>query len=416
MTLRFYRFLLPAILLVLWLTFSASKTALAEPLLNEIEVEYIFGGPVAFRAHLETEQPVHQAFVFLRSQGENRTIVGPAAFEDGVLEYIHDQPEQPLRAFAKIEYWFQVTFADGSDYTSESYTFIYDDNRFNWRLLSSEPFHIHWYEGDLDFAQGVLDVAHEGLKRANSILPLPAPPEVNIYVYSSSEELQATRRLSRREGVAGHAEVDLGVMVVSLPNLPERRLEAERQVPHELMHILLYQAIDRGYENIPAWLNEGLASINELYPTPDYQIVLESAYAQNSLIPISDLCRGFPPEMSNFILSYAESAYFTRFLYRTFGALSLETLLAGYANGLDCERGFEAAYGMSLATAEAQWLKEVFGGPSMAQERFAGASGEFWTWMVLLIVVLALPFLLTLLALGRSRSSEPVGHKGVAGG
>jgi hypothetical protein len=411
MNFRLNRILTPAIVVpLLLMQFLLPDTAGANSAIRDARVEYVFGGPITFQARLDLDQAVQDAYVTFKSLGDSRTLVGPAAYTDGYLEYIFDQAEQPLRAFGRVDYWFTVTLLDGSQITGDVNQFIYEDNRFAWRMLSSPPFHVHWYEGDLDFAQAVLGVAHEGLKRAGTIIPLPVPEEIHIYVYASSEELQATRRLSRRDGVAGHAEVDLGVMVVSLPNIPERRLETERQVPHELMHILLYQAIGAGYENIPTWLNEGLASIAELYPTPDYQIVLESAIARNNLIPISDLCRSFPPEMSGFILSYAESAYFTRYLYRTYGSIQLESMLAGYANGLDCERGFEAAYGTSLSAAEAQWLKETFNTRPVVPEAVP-VTGELMPWFLLLFAVVALPSLMVMLALLKHRPAARVSAK-----
>ena len=93
--------------------------------------------------------------------------------------------------------------------------------------------------------------------------------------------------------MAGHADPDLGVMVVSVPDGPTQRIEMERQIPHELMHVLLYQLIGNKYQ-LPTWFNEGLATISELYPDPDYYTYLMRAKANDSLIPLTNLCASFP--------------------------------------------------------------------------------------------------------------------------
>jgi hypothetical protein len=395
--------LLLAPLLLLALVLVLPGTARADAPINEPSVEYMFGGPLVFRARLIDETPVKEALAFFRVQGETRTYSGVAELTPtGELEYVYQPEAQPLRAFARIDYWFQIDYIDRPSFTSDVYSFSYKDNRYDWNSLSRESFEVHWYEGDLVFAQGVLDVAQEGLLKAQSLLPLATPQHIDIYIYASEAELQSTLRMARRDGIAGHAAVDLGLMVVSLPNRPDRRLEAERQVPHELMHILLYQHMGSGYSKLPTWLDEGLASVTELYPNPDYQLSLESAVNRAGLMPISSLCRGFPIEMSGFQLAYAQSAYFTRYLYRNYGSAHLLSLIDAYANGLDCERGFETVIGKSISQLEAEWLNDGFGLAAVPET----SPNEVKPWYLLLFVVLGLPFLALLPGLVASNRKQ----------
>jgi hypothetical protein len=399
-------FLFLAAVLVLASGIASPISAVAQTGLVDATVEYLFGEPVAFRAELPSAAAeVEEALVLFRIQGENHTVVNEMGIDGQMLEFVYDQAAYPLRPFALVDYWFQLTYRDATVFTSPTYSFTYEDNRFQWRTLSRPPFTVHWYMGDVVFAQAVLDVAHEGMKKAQGMLFLTEPEKVDIYIYASSEDLQATRRLSRRDGVAGHADVDLSVLLVSLPDLPERRLEAERQVPHELMHVMLYQAVERGYENIPTWLNEGLASVAELYPNPDYQIYLNSAYQRQALIPLSSLCSGFPLEVSEFILSYAESSSFTRYLFRSNGSVHMDNLVRSYASGLDCERGFEAVYGIPLAEMEQRWLDETFSS-SASVEAESHRISEAWPWFALLFVVLGLPLAVVLPNVARSKGQK----------
>lgn len=281
-SLRFYRILIAfslalASIHVGFLGHAAAKAQVVDP-----SVEYSFGGPILFKARIMADQPIKEALILFRMRSDTQTIVKPVKISpDGQLEYLYDTSTEHLRAFSQIDYWFQLTMDDGTSYTSPTNTFYYEDNRYNWQEAENEPFRVHWYEGDLAFAHSILDIAHAGLRKAQGFLPVPNLENINIYVYPSASELQATLLMSGQSWVAGHADPDLGISVVSLPAGPDQRLEAERQIPHELMHIALYQFLGPGYENLPAWLKEGLPSITELYPNPDFQILLENAY-QNS--------------------------------------------------------------------------------------------------------------------------------------
>jgi hypothetical protein len=399
------------LLLAAWATCGYGRAAAADIQVVDPTVAYNFGGQVSFNAHLISDAPVREVLVSFRSQGSTETVVRPAQVSsDGEVSYTYEPAQDRLRAFSRIEYWFQVTSEDGQIFTSPTSAFFYEDNRFDWQTLESGPFRLHWYEGDLAFAQGVLDVAQDGLKQGQGYMDLPSPKEaLNIYVYASASELRATLLLSGVSWVAGHADPDLGVIVVSLPPGPEQRLEAERQIPHELMHILLYQLLGDRYENLPAWLNEGLASINELYMNPDYQILLDSANRNESLLPLATLCQGFPNDASGALLSYAEASHFTRYLYRQFGSSGLESLVVKYADGLDCERGAEAALGLPLSQLESRWLSEAYG--NAAEQR---SYGEVFAWISALSIALISPFLLLFGALRRRR--EDTGGAGATEG
>ncbi|RPI25296.1 MAG: hypothetical protein EHM70_20260 [Chloroflexota bacterium] len=379
------------ILLLALLLGSGYETAVAESSVIDVSVEYTFGGQMTFKALVQSGSPVSEALVSFRPEGESDTVVGTASVDpEGRLIFTYDLTMRPLRAFSQVDYWFTISFQDGQHFTSPTFVFRYMDNRFTWQTLDEGRFHVSWYDGDLAFAQTVLDVAKEGLDHALSLLTLKVPDDIYIYAYASPSELQATLRLAGQDWVAGHADPDLHLMVVSLPPGPDRRLEMERQIPHELMHILLYQTLDRGYNNLPTWLNEGLSSLVQLYPMPEYQVILENAIQKEALIPISSLCQNFPVDASSTYLSYAESTSFTRYLYRRFGKTGLDSLVAAYSNGVDCNRGAETALGESLLRLEDQWLKESFNANPALQ-----SIETLLPWFVLLFVVLVVPLALS---------------------
>jgi hypothetical protein len=127
------------------------------------------------------------------------------------------------------------------------------------------------------------------------------------------------------------------------------------------MHILQYQVMGKDFTRQPVWLVEGMASLVELTPNPEYRSVLETRAGANTLLPIVSLCGAFPRDAGGAFQAYAQSQSFVRFLYTRYGATGLRTLINQYHNGLGCEEGFAAALGGSLSQAETYWKQEELG-------------------------------------------------------
>ena len=371
---------------------AAPARAAALELMTET-VEYTFGGRVNFRLTFPDSTPVQSAQVFLRSQGDAQTLSGDMMLNGVEATYVHDLTSQPLRAFTTIEYWFFITPQAGEAYLTEPHTFLYLDNRFQWQTLEDELFRVHWYAGDAAFGQSVMDAARAGLERAESLLQLGESRPVDIYVYASGKELQSTLRLAGLDWVAGHADPDLNLMVVSLPEGPDRGRETERQIPHELMHILLYQAVGEGSGKLPTWFKEGVASANELRPNSDYYLILERAAEQDTLIRLEQLCDSFPQDSSVY-LAYAEADSFLRYLHQKYGSAGLSDLLQSYAGGEGCEYGSQAALGLPLQRLEDDWRRETLG-----ESALLSALVNLLPWLFVLVVVILVPLLLTLVNL-----------------
>jgi hypothetical protein len=312
-----------------------------------------------------------------------------------------------VRAFSTLTYWFEVQLADGTRLASEQASFQYDDNRFNWQTREASPFRVHWIEGDVDFAQNALDVVKAGLQRVQSLSKVDLPPEgIDIFIYSTAAEMQATLNLASQDWVAaGHADPELGVIVVTLPPGPDQRLLMEQRLPHELMHVLLYQKMGPAYTNLPTWLNEGLASNAELYPNPDYLVLLSQAVEKDSLLPMAMLCKTFPRDASSALLAYAQATSFTRYLHEQYGSSGLERIMGNYADGLDCERGIAVALESDLPHLEKDWRRVSFG-----ENPLLSALKRLTPWLVLLLVILAVPVGLVLVTLVRKSggSERPV--------
>ena len=390
---------IPWLLMILLLGshFTPVSPTLAQPGVTNASVDYEFGKEIIFQAILQSPQPIEKGYVLFSVSGENQTRSSetqaiPKDATSYQISSIYPVNNQPLRAFTRVDYRFQLRLQGGEEFTSPTFSFEYIDNRVDWQRFNQPPYHIAWYaQDDIAFGDNAAKTAQAGLNKIQSLLPIQTPEKIDIYIYPTASTLQEVLILSGQDWVAGHADPDLGVILVTIHNRPEQALVMEQIIPHEMMHILLYNTLGEGYNNLPTWLVEGLASIAELYPNPDYQILLNTAIERDTLINMESLCNAFPRDASSALLAYAQSASFTRYLHAQYGTSGLGRLLESYRDGLDCARGVEVASGSSLKQLERLWRENV-----LYEDRTGMAARNLLPWLALALVVLAAPIGLAL--------------------
>ncbi len=376
-------------LTVLWLTVAVALRPSSVVAADEVQVHpavtFTFGEQILFQVRLQPSAPVTKVVLFYHpALRQGYTYTGEMTLEpDGSAYFVHDLQQEPLPPFTPVYYWFRITLKDGTTYTTPSFSFVLEDNRFEWQEMQSGPFVVKWYEGDAAFAQKVLDAAASGLVKAQEAWLAPTPEKVTIYVYADLAALQ--QALGAEQWVAGHASPTLGALYVALPPGPQQELDIRRLVPHELVHYLLYQSAgDAGYRSLPTWLSEGLASNAELVPRAEYAAVLNRAVKEEHLLPIADLCHAFPNDASGALLAYAESASFTEYLLRRYGRTTMHNLVGVYAQGVACNEGAEQVLGESLSRLDRDWQAEVF-----HLHRTALILDQMLPWLLLGLVLVA---------------------------
>ena len=321
-----------------------------------------FGQYVTFEARIQSPTPITSvALVFNDNFDESVRRFPANVGSDGVVTYRYDVTQNVLRPFVTISFWFEVTLQNGQTLRSDNYRVQYMDDRFTWQQQIDGNLRVHWYEGDAAFGDALLDVSRRGLNAVNAIIPTSSNMPLDVYVYASTSDLQSALFLGGESWQGGHANPKLGVVMLAITPGPGQSIDMETLIPHELAHVMLYRSVGEGYDSLPVWLSEGIASLAELYPNPDYDQALKIASQNDSLLPISDLCNTFPLDASRAYLAYAESQSFVRFLRDSYGTPALFSLTSAYADGLSCDQGVVRSLGTSLVSLDTRWRETVLG-------------------------------------------------------
>ncbi len=356
------------------------------PVSNASET-YEFGTSITFQAQISLPGPASEANLLFAAQGEQNTRVIPIQIDaQGNTQTRYDLNQGKVRPFSTISYQYQVKLKSGEDLTSQTFNFLYEDNRFTWQKTSDNDITIHWYTGDMDFGQKALDVARRGLKKASDLLLIKQSKPVDVYIYDSSADQTAALELGGLSSAGGEASPDLRVAIVSILPGPEQGLEMDQKIPHELGHIVTYDLMTDRYDRLPVWLREGIATQVELSANPDYPRALAQATQQRALMPISGLCGAFPPESGRSFLAYAEAVSFTRFVMDKFGQTGLLALTSAYGDGLNCEQGMQQALGQPLSKVEEEWLAS-----SLGENTGLSALSNLFPYLAVLAVLLIVP-------------------------
>lgn len=328
---------------------------------SSFQVFYSFGSTATFQVLISTSFQIREAYLYIQPAADDtRQILLPLPV-NGEMVFNYDLFINPLRPFSHTNYWYQIVLADGSKAESQIQSFLYADNTRDWQSLKDEIFEVYWYQGDLRFGQSVLNTAHSGLASAQKYFNAPPPIPLRIYIYANGADLRDALQLGQGSWTAGSSNPDQGIIIISIPTGPDQVLEQERQIPHEIVHILQYQQFGDDYQKLPTWLLEGTASLAELYPNPDYEIVLINAVKSNTLIPMEQLCGPFPVDASAAFLAYAQSESFTRYLYQNYGGSGLEGTMHAYLDGMGCVEAPFTGLGISLTNLESNWRDNLQG-------------------------------------------------------
>jgi hypothetical protein len=391
------RWLIRLSLILLILIPTSRSIAQTTPKISDVQLSYDFGIRLNIKAQIDQIQSYLSIYLILRPDGQSSRQVKLAPRSDGSINIQFDLEKDPLKPYARIYYWFEFEDQAHTTTSSPAYWFDYSDNRFGWKSNESNLFRIFWVEGDTGYGQQIQDIAREGLKKSTQILPIPPNLPIQLFVYPDLTSLQGALSLTKQSWTAGHTSPDIGVILVSNSSQSVNLSELERQIPHELMHILQYQITGDQYGSIPVWLSEGLATYSEMYPDPDQARILNESYTQGKLIPFESLCSGFSQDAASAQIGYAQSVSFVSYLKNRFGSEIFPALLENANSGQSCTQSIQKVLQVPLSQLEKDWQEDTFGQTS---------EGKRLSLIFPIILVIVLVGLLILFIYLKTKSSK----------
>ncbi len=363
-------------------------------------VDYTFGQSLNFELELINDPRLAQISLFVDTPQLPNTYTVSFTIDaelGAVLKLNHqiDLKRVRLQPFTTITYWWTFTGVDGEQFELPSQSFAYEDDTYSWKRRAEGRFEIYWTTSDADLGQIAVDVGQEAIPQILSIIPGEGRERIRIYLYPSADDLQSALLLTGQTWVGGSASPELGVVMIPAENPRTAVVDLRRRLPHELSHLLLYEATGVAYRQVPRWLDEGLAVLFEAEKNQNFEPVLEQALIDESLIPFEQLCAWFPSEPEDLVFTaYAQSHAFVAYLQDQYGNRALQEMILAVVDGASCETMTRRVLNRSLAELEAEWLAQAR--PTLEPDR---PSYALWAFFLL-----AGAGLIALLALGGSRS------------
>jgi hypothetical protein len=269
-----------------------------------------------------------------------------------------------------VHYVWRFTEPDGDTFETPERTVLWEDGRFDWRPLSEGLVTVYAYAGDEAFQAEVLASAVQTVAELSRRFDAELTDPIRIWVYASADDFAGSLAPNSEPWIVGAAYPWFGLVNAVLPT--GDRDELARVVPHEISHLVLYQATRNPFNGPPAWLDEGLATLAQgSGQAPLWARVARAAEA-GELDRLRSLNGQFPYDAEDALLAYAQSLSVVQYIIDTYGETGLSNLIAVFREGVSYDEAVERALGLSLDELDEAWRTAV---PAQAERQLAALGG-----------------------------------------
>jgi len=253
----------------------------------------------------------------------------------------------------EVEYYYEITDAQGNVLRTEPTVVEYEDTRFDWEEVKVGPLTLRYYDQSDLRVRGVVRSLEADLARLQRVLQLDQTEEIKGVIYSRrSHTLEAfpqqSRTTTEQQTFQGFA-------------FPESRLFLglgmdRGLIVHESAHLLFDQAMGESALPTPAWLDEGFAS----YMDPSVKIFSGgSLNDRTNPLRAMNTVTGTPHSIGTF---YQKSLSVVAFMIDEFGETSFQRFISQLGNGNTMDAALTSVYGLDLDGLDARWAGEPPGG------------------------------------------------------
>ncbi len=257
---------------------------------------------------------------------------------------------------SSLEYWWKIADAGGGRLETEPFRVRFDDTRYEWEGLTEGQITLYCYQNDDDFANELMDAAQEALARLSADTGAELERPAQLYIYANSLDLQGAM-IHPQEWTGGVAYTRHGIIAIGIA--PTNISWGKRAIAHELAHLVVHQMTLNPYNDLPTWLDEGLAMYAEGEMEEVFVTYLERAIDNDSLISVPSLSSPFSAYSDMASLGYAQSASLVRYLISSYGQPKMLELLNTFKEGISYDAALEAVYGFDVDILDSLWREYV---------------------------------------------------------
>jgi hypothetical protein len=257
---------------------------------------------------------------------------------------------------AKIWWRWHVTDDEGRQGVSQRETVTWLDDIHEWEIINADNISLHWYEGDIHFGENLHTAAVKAINWLNQEAGLSIESPIELYIYGSPADLREAV-LYEPSWIGGQAFAAQDIVIMAVP--PYDLEWGERVIAHELTHVLVGHYTFSCLGDVPAWLDEGLASFSEGDLEPYSKDQLAGAVRRDMLIPLRALSGAFSEEPDKADLSYSESFSVVNFLIKEHGQAKMNQLLIDLREGETIDAALLGNYGFDMYGLEDVWRSAI---------------------------------------------------------
>ena len=357
-----------------------------------IEAEASFPQSITFRLEAEAETDIVD--IDLQYAVSSTTLVPTTCKAD--VDFVQDEIVSAswtwnmletggLPPGTTVEYTWLVKDDNGHVSHSPAGSVWYHDLRYDWDVITEGNVNIYWYDGDTEFAQGLMDTAHDALGRLAEDVGVTLEQPATFYIYANSIDLQGAL-VYPQEWTGGVAFTDFGIIAIGIS--PGQTEWSERAISHELGHLVVHQAVSGPFGELPTWLDEGLAQDAEGELRSDLSAWLDAGIAADSLFSARSLCSSFPSDSGEAKLCYGQSYSLVQFLLDSYGRDKVLDLLNAFKAGSTYDDALLQVYGFDLDGLNSQWRESV-GLPAEAPPKTGNQGSSMPPLYIALIAVVS---------------------------
>lgn len=269
--------------------------------------------------------------------------------------------ELGLPPFAHITYSWELQRADGETITFEPQVVLYEDNSvpWSWHVVQQGQIYVHTDGEDTTTADAAASAAVESVRYMSDLVGVHSGEDIHIYIYPQLSMLAEALRKHQRhvsDWVPAFADPDQRGIFVTSDDRSAGQEALQRDVSHEIAHLLVYDGAGQYSRSVPGWFSEGVATLGSR-SEQQLDAILGGAVDNGVLLSLETLCT---PEFANLpprdkALAYAQSRSFAQYILSRYGPSQISGLLSAFRDGKSCDEAVQLVLGTSLAHIESQW-------------------------------------------------------------